>query len=191
MRLQQVPGVTAAGAVGALPFMQRTGIPGSFRLGGRRRMTGPVQRATIRLASEDYFRVIGVSLREGRSFTRTDDLDHDNVVIVNEALARALLATRPGRGSASRRRAVLWFTIVGVVGNFRQQLSVQPVDEIYVPMRQMPVRVDRLGAASDREPRRARADGSRRHLRHRSRPASASPAAAGPTFERRRWRRRG
>jgi putative ABC transport system permease protein len=138
MRLQQVPGVTAAGAVGALPFMQRTGIPGSFRLAEPPANTEPVQRATIRLASEDYFRAIGVSLREGRSFARTDDLDHDNVVIVNEALARRYWPTGAAVGQRLGDLNTEWFTIVGVVANFRQQLSVQPVDEIYVPMRQMP-----------------------------------------------------
>ena len=38
MRLQEVPGVTAAGAVGALPFMQRTGIPAVSASRSRRRI---------------------------------------------------------------------------------------------------------------------------------------------------------
>lgn len=137
-RLQQVPGVTSAGAVGALPFLQRSGIPGRFRVEQPAANVEPVQRATIMLASEDYFKTLDVPLREGRFFARGDDLEHPRVIIVNESLARRLW---PDGSPLGRRLGDLdeeWFTIVGVVANFRQQLAAQPVDEIYVPMRQMP-----------------------------------------------------
>jgi predicted permease len=137
-RLQHVPGVTAAGAVGALPFAQRSGIPGRFRIEEPPPDTAHVQRATIMLASEGYFDAIGVPLRAGRFFARSDDLDRPKVVIVNESLARRYW---PDGSAIGRHVGALdedWRTIVGVVANFRQQLSAQPGDEIYVPMRQMP-----------------------------------------------------
>ena len=137
-RLQQVPGVIAAGAVGALPFAERAGIPGRYRLQTPPPDTDPIQRATIRLASEDYFRAIGVPLREGRFFARADDLSNPKVVIVNESLARRYWPDGTAVGKQLGDPAHEWRTIVGVVADFRQQLSARPVDEIYVPMRQMP-----------------------------------------------------
>jgi putative ABC transport system permease protein len=137
-RLRQIPGVSSAGAVGALPFLQRTGINGRFQIDGD---TGPrdaARRATIRLASEDYFRAIGVPLREGRFFTSTDDYGKPGVVIVNESLARRHWPGSPALGLRISPGGGEWYTVVGVVANVRQQLATPPVDEIYVPMRQMP-----------------------------------------------------
>ena len=120
-----------------MPFLARNGlIPGRFRLEG----TPPdaeAPQATILLASEDYFKVIDVPLLAGRFFTANDDLAHGRSVIVNDSLARrhwpheSPIGKRITDGSD-------WYTIVGVVGNFRQQLALEPVDEIYVPMLQAP-----------------------------------------------------
>jgi len=167
-RLQQIPGVSSAGAVGVLPFQERSGINGRFRIERqpaheeprqrapaneeprqrapaneepRQRAPAneePRQRATIMLASQDYFRTIGVPLRDGRFFTSADDLERPNVIIVNEALASRYWPAEPAVGKRIIDRDGDVYTIVGVVANLRQQLALPPVDEIYVPMRQLP-----------------------------------------------------
>jgi predicted permease len=140
-RLRQIPGVSSAGAVGALPFLERGGINGRFLVEGRSASTESNQspaRATIMLASEDYFRAIGVPLREGRFFTSDDDLGQQRVVIVNESLAQRHWPNQRAVGKRISDSGGEWYPIVGVVANFRQQLASPPVDEIYVPMRQMP-----------------------------------------------------
>ena len=43
----------------------------------------------------------------------------------------------PGEPTVSSGRPA-WLTIVGVVADVRQQLALEPVDEIYAPMRQVP-----------------------------------------------------
>jgi predicted permease len=137
-RLRGVPGVSVVGAAGTLPFLDRSGVAaGRFRIEGEPETAPPSGRASILLASDDYFRAIVVPLLAGRFFTAADDLDSDKVVIVNETLARRHW---PGTSAIGKRigGGGYWPTIVGVVGSVRQQLSLQPVDEIYLPMRQEP-----------------------------------------------------
>jgi predicted permease len=138
-RLRRVPGVEIAGAVGILPFLERSGsVPGRFRRESDAPDAEATGRASILLASEDYFRAIDVPLLDGRYFTARDDVDSAKVVIVNDSLAQQYW---PGTSPIGHRiwdGGREWYTIVGVVANVRQQLALQPVGEIYVPMRQMP-----------------------------------------------------
>jgi predicted permease len=138
-RLREIPGVTAVGAVGTLPFLARAGVtPGRFRL-TETQDEAHAPRASILLASEDYFTAIGVPLLAGRFFTSEDDLRRtdERVVIVNESLARRHW---PGESAVGKGifDGARWYSIVGVVANFRQQLAFAPVDEVYLPMLQTP-----------------------------------------------------
>jgi putative ABC transport system permease protein len=138
-RLRRVPGVSMAGAAGTLPFLERSvGAPGRFRVEGEPGTPAPTGRASFLLASEDYFRAIDVPLLAGRFFNAGDRLDTERVVIVNETLARRHWHGESAVGKHIGYSDDGWYTIVGVVGSVRQQLSLQPVDEVYLPMRQVP-----------------------------------------------------
>ena len=53
-------------------------------------------RASITAAGPDYFRTLGIGLREGRAFTRVDRTGAEPVAVISESLARAVAP----RGSA-------------------------------------------------------------------------------------------
>jgi putative ABC transport system permease protein len=139
-RLKAVPDVSSVGAAGTIPFLERAGSAfGRFTIEGQGAAEDPDRpRASVLFASEDYFRTIDVPLLRGRFFSRTDDLDGPRVVIVNQSLADRYWPDGDPVGQRISGNGRDWVTIVGVVANLRQQLSLDPVDEIYSPLRQAP-----------------------------------------------------
>ena len=89
-------------------------------------------------------------------------------------------------GQPDRRR---WTTIVGVVADVRQQLDRPPLDEVYVPVRQVPLfgTTWMRALAADRRRRDAADQGGR--ARARSGTAGRPTSARSPRSARRRWRR--
>jgi putative ABC transport system permease protein len=117
-RVRTLPGVTAASVVDAVPLSGSggTGVP----LVEGRPEPAPEQavEAHLRTVGAEYFRAMGVPLREGRAFEPRDRTGAPRVVIVNEELARSLF---PGESALGRRVSFAFFReqseIVGVAGN--------------------------------------------------------------------------
>ena len=94
----------------------------------------------------DYFQLLRIPLRRGRTFTSADRAGAPAVTIVNEAAARALWPD----GNAIGKRIKLglpndnrpWLTVVGVVGNtVASPLGrSRPTGLVYVPFAQQPGR---------------------------------------------------
>jgi putative ABC transport system permease protein len=91
-----------------------------------------------------YFATIGQRLISGRSFADSDQEGAPNVAIINETLARRHW---PNENPLGRRLRLLdappdqattqYMTVVGVVADAKNRgLSVEPGQEIYVPLRQ-------------------------------------------------------
>jgi putative ABC transport system permease protein len=90
--------------------------------------------------SESYFKVMSISLKAGRSFTRFDRAESSPVAIINERLSARLWPGRDPIGQRLRygpRSKDAYRTVVGVVANVQQ---VEPGGEAsydyYVPYRQ-------------------------------------------------------
>ncbi|HVR72631.1 MAG TPA: ABC transporter permease [Vicinamibacteria bacterium] len=140
--VEAVPGVEAASA--ALPLLG--GWQSSFRLEGRPEPPpGQLPSADITRVTPDYFRAMGVRLREGRVFTDRDTADAPPVAIVDETFARAHC---PGEGALGRRlrfgaldnKDAKWLEIVGVVGHVKNYgVDEDSRVEVYLPYDQSPV----------------------------------------------------
>src|SRR5262249_26728658 len=125
-QLAGLPGVEAV-STGSLPLTE------SFRrmdlkVDGRPLASGAAApTAGERVAGAGYFKSIGVPLLRGRLFTSADENDGRDV-IVNQAFADRIF---PGEDPVRKRFAEtnriaqyamapdIWFTIVGIVGNTR------------------------------------------------------------------------
>jgi predicted permease len=144
--VQSIPGVTAVGAGGSVPFLERAGGVQDLLLIARNDGRGATEedvadgpRASLMVASDDYFRAMNIPLLEGRTFTADDNLDAPGVALVNKSFAsRNWPEESPLGQRLSANGGRTWFTVVGVVANVRQQLALEPVDEVYAPVRQMP-----------------------------------------------------
>ncbi len=140
-RVEHLTGVVAAGYTTAVPL---TGMSANgLTLEGRQAEPNVNWNAIHRQVSPDYFRAMGVALRQGRAFNAGDDERAMPVAAINETMARQFW---PGESPVGQRFKVgspdspePWLTIVGVVADVRQMGADAPVKaEMYVPYWQFP-----------------------------------------------------
>lgn len=130
---RQLPEVEAAAITSVLPLsgmdiVLNFGIPG--RPPGA--TPGDSPAASMRVVSADYFRVMGIRLAEGRSFTTDDRDDAPRVAIVNEVLARRYW---PGESAVGKRIFLEGreTTIVGTLVSVRHRGAAEsPQPELYL-----------------------------------------------------------
>jgi putative ABC transport system permease protein len=139
VRLQSVPGITAAGATSHLPMSGEDGDR-SFTIEGRE-PADPEEAlgSEYRRVSPRYLEILRVPLRRGRTFTERDDAEAPLVVVVNQAFADRFFAGEApvGRRLLIRDGEARPREIVGVVGNLRHfALASDPQPEMYVPVLQ-------------------------------------------------------
>lgn len=117
--LRAIPGVTTAASVQVLP-LRRGGWNFGFELEGR-----PDVRETttfVRFVTPEYFRTMGIALRDGRVLTEADRTNAgvegvDGVAVVNEALVRKYFDGANPIGRRVSTGAGGWVRVVGVVGD--------------------------------------------------------------------------
>ena len=91
------------------------------------------------IASDDYFRAMDIALLRGRFFAPSDTIGSDEVAVVNRLFAaRHWPEEDPIGQRLSADGGRTWVTVIGVVADVRQQLALEPVDEVYAPVRQIP-----------------------------------------------------
>jgi len=136
-RLAALPGVEAAAFISHPPFSNRQGLT-VFRIEGK---PEPQSRADAilagrRIISGDYFRTMGIALREGRAFTAADGASAPRVAVISQTFAAKFL---PNENPLGRRIQTgdEWFTIVGVVGEVRHAgLDAALTPHVYFPFAQ-------------------------------------------------------
>jgi len=139
-QIHAVPGVVSVGTTTKIP-LTGGGSTQPFSIEGR--PTGSIAEqpmAQTRYISPDYFRAIGIPLRQGRFFS---DHDRDNsvpVVIISEAMARRFW---PGENPIGKRLTPTFHIeqgareIVGVVGDVKATgLDADASAMMYLPYRQ-------------------------------------------------------
>ncbi len=96
--------------------------------------------ATARIASPDYFRVLGIPLVAGREFAENDNETAPPVAVISRSLARHYWRTEDPIGKKiSLDRSATWVQIVGVVGDVKEfGLAQEPPDQLYRPIKQNP-----------------------------------------------------
>jgi putative ABC transport system permease protein len=129
-RLSALPGVEAAALAAALPVWEDTWRSREvWPMGSPRPRPGESPSAFGNAVTPDYFRALGLSLREGRLF-HAADRKHPSVIIVNESMARGLW---PGQSAVGKRlghplsdpaKEEQWATVVGVIADARFAATV-------------------------------------------------------------------
>lgn len=143
-RTSELPGVqyAAIGAGNGVPLMD-TNRPGSFTIEDQPVTDDNLPRTKFASVSADYFRVLGTPLIRGRYFTPGDDENAPRVILVDETLAQRYFSNtdpigqriKPGRRESNNT----WLTIVGIVGNIKNEGFDQPDQpHLYIPILQNP-----------------------------------------------------
>jgi predicted permease len=125
-RLSRLPGVSAAGGVSSLPLSNMMAW-GPITVEGR---TAPASERFInvdqRVVAGEYFRAMEIPLRRGRLFADQDLPTSPRVVIVDEHMAETIwtggdpIGKRIRTGGIDANSTTPWITVVGVVGNVKQ-----------------------------------------------------------------------
>ncbi len=140
-RVKSLPGVRSAGAASFLPVSGGGGLL-HFNIYGRPPKSPHDYIATgYRTTTPNYFETLGMPLAEGRFFTAADTEKAPAVVVINATMAKTYF---PGENPLGKRLQVgatpesdvPWMEVVGVVGDVRQGLDLDPKAEMYLPYRQ-------------------------------------------------------
>lgn len=135
-RIQSLPGVESAGMVSMLPLGVQW-FRGDFTIEGQPPNHWMVGKPD---ASPDYFHAMGIPLRRGRVFDAHDTSTAPQVAIVSESIARHFFQDSDPIGhrlTLDDPKEGRWLTIVGVVGDIKQEkLASTTEPQVYVPFEQ-------------------------------------------------------
>ena len=138
-RLESEPGVLAASAVLMRPLDGEVGWETHFAMPGQSSeevAKNPVANFTV--ITPHYFRTFGIPLKAGRDFSDFDTADKQPVAIINETMARRMIAVGVdpvGQGiqlDPDDSQAPL-ATIIGIVGDVRHREFEDQRYSIYCP----------------------------------------------------------
>ena len=136
-RLAGLPGAQGVGAIGqCLPLVGHMCWGEVLDVEGRPAPEGKVPPVTgARVASTDYFRTLGITVR-GRTFTPADETGDATAVILSRSASDAYF---PGEDPIGRRvrfgTTGPWHTVVGVADNVRGRVETDDFQRlIYLPV---------------------------------------------------------
>jgi len=142
-RLASQPGIQMVASSRGYPLDGRRAFGFDFQIERHQRDPGAARpQADFQAASPDYFRALGIPLVTGRLFTAQDGPKAPSVAIINQSMARRYWPSENPVGQrVTTDSGETWTTIVGIVGDVHQySLDAAPVDEMYLPFDQVPLR---------------------------------------------------
>ncbi len=141
-KLQQLPGVEAAGITSQLPAAGQVSDSSFVAEGYVPRRGDALNLSWSSQVTGIYFRAMGIPLLQGRDFTLADRAGSPLVVVVNRTLAEHYW---PGQSPIGRRlkyglpmTPTPWLTVVGEIGDVKQRTADAATQEqIYQPADQL------------------------------------------------------
>jgi putative ABC transport system permease protein len=155
---RRLPGVMSAGATSRLPFAGSRWNPNrGVQVEGQTAIADAESRWAVDYAvTPGFLESLRVPLHEGRTFTDGDGAGAPLVAIVSETMARRFWGTRSPLGARLRQGDEpigVWRTVVGVVGDIRNDDADQPpLPYLYMPLAQQPSRTMTLALRTTSDP---------------------------------------
>jgi len=143
--LKRLPGVTSVALTDSLPPSPpaRSTIFAAIEVAGRPLLSeGTGGMVGWRAVTPHYFSALGIPIIQGRAFQERDRLPTENVIIVNERLARSLFPNANPIGQQVRlfRDQRPWRRVVGVAADVKNNGLAPDADpEFYLPWKNDPV----------------------------------------------------
>ncbi len=145
-RLRAIPGVESVTTTWPLPLSGSNNIS-SFDIEENPAPEGQQPDSPMRIVGPDYFKTMGIPIRQGRGFEATDQFKSLPVVVVNEQFVQKFFPgqtaivgkhIKPSWGIGDEK--ALMRTIVGVVGNVKHRtLNMEFTPEVYLSASQIPM----------------------------------------------------
>ena len=142
-KIKTLPGVEAAGAINHTP-LNGFGMIVYTAIEGQPPPDKKDPPVGVGVVSPEYFQTLHIPLLSGRHVDERDGPTNQKVAVVNEAFARRFFPNGDVLGKrvgfSCEESEGLCRTIVGVVGNIRQEsLTDEVTAELYLPSAQMPM----------------------------------------------------
>jgi putative ABC transport system permease protein len=161
-RISTIPGVQSASAANFVPLSGWRDYV-DFDIEGRAKpQAGQEFTSQYVVCDSNFFRTLGMQLKEGRELAPSDDSNAQGVAVINNALARQFWPNEdpigkqirvhfdPSKAPWKPEPREAWITIVGIVGDIREwELGDKRPGEIYLPYLQNPSRLMRLMVRSN------------------------------------------
>ncbi len=155
-RLSALPAVKSAALVYPLPLNNELDIihfevPGELAAGP----AGRPHTATVFWVSSDYFRVMGIPLRQGRFFGDMDTEGSAPVIIINRKFAERFWSGQEPVGKTLELEpgpAAKKALVVGMVADSRDADLTKIEPEVFVPILQKPLRSFRVVVRTKNDP---------------------------------------
>jgi putative ABC transport system permease protein len=140
-RARALPGVRSAGAASFLPVSGGGSIIHFNITGHPPKTPHDYVAASYRAVTPNYLETLGVPLLRGRLLTQADNEKAPAVVVINASMAKTYFRNENPLGKrlqlgATPDKDVPTMEVVGVVGDVRPGLGVDPQTEMYLPYRQ-------------------------------------------------------
>jgi putative ABC transport system permease protein len=145
-RLRAIPGVESVTTTWPLPLSGSNNVS-SFDIEDDPKPEGQQPDSPMRIVGADYFKTMGIPVRQGRGFEATDQFKSLPVVVVNEQFVRKFFPgqtavvgkhIKPSWGIGDEKP--LMRTIIGIVGNVKHRaLSGEFTPEVYLSASQIPM----------------------------------------------------
>jgi putative ABC transport system permease protein len=139
-RVQALPGVESAALAGQIPLGGNQDTWG-FGVVGRNVLKADSPSAERYSVTADYFRLMGIPLKQGRWLTSQDRFENEKVILIGETTAHTIwpgespIGKQVRFGSEERPRVM---TVVGVVGDVRHySLADAPTAQFYSTQEQI------------------------------------------------------
>lgn len=154
-RIRNYPAIESVAAVSKLPRDIGSAVTQTVVIENRPRMArGDYATANFQGITPNYFRTMGITLLQGRSFSEEDVYEAPLVAIINNTMAKLFFGKanpigerlalggrkNPGRPDTGPSGRPPWMEIVGVVADTKNlSLNAQIVPDVYVPYWQWPM----------------------------------------------------
>jgi putative ABC transport system permease protein len=155
-KVRAIPGILDAGMISNVPLSHTE--PMKLRVEGAPSLSdSEAPSADVFWVSPDYFRVLKIPLKRGRFFTDQDGVGEPPAALVSEWLVKSRFAGSQPIGQriqlGPQQERGPWFTIVGIVGDVRQNgFDREPDEALYVPQAAEPDHYTRLVARTAGDP---------------------------------------
>jgi putative ABC transport system permease protein len=157
-QVRNVPGVISAGGTTTLP-LTGGGSTQPFTVDGQSQVAMADQpTARMRYVSPDYFKTMGIPLKQGRFFTEQDRENVVPVIIISESMARRFW---PGQNPVGKRITPTFHLkqgpreVIGVVGDVKTGLDVTDSSAtMYLSYKQTPLPFMTIVARTNSDPQK-------------------------------------
>jgi macrolide transport system ATP-binding/permease protein len=135
--VRAVPGVAAAALARRAPLTLTDSSDTGVQVEGYQPAPREEMSVFYNQVSDGFFETLGITLVEGRGFTRADGPESPRVMVISETMARRYWPTRSAIGGRVRQGGE-WATVIGVARDGKYgSMSEDPRPFMYLPLTQV------------------------------------------------------